>query len=150
MRRNAGVWAGVFLLVVAGVLMQQSLRLDYANMLGPGPGFLPRWLSGILMIVSLCYLWDSVRNEVIPLSELWPVGKAQVDIGLMLLGLVVFALIVESLGFVVAASQLIFLMTVRRFRWPLALLASIGISVALLLAFQKLLGVALPVNDWGW
>ena len=150
MRRNAGVWAGVFLLVVAGVLMQQSLRLDYANMLGPWPGFLPRWLSGILMIVSLCYLWDSVRNEVIPLSELWPVGKAQVDIGLMLLGLVVFALIVESLGFVVAASQLIFLMTVRRFRWPLALLASIGISVALLLAFQKLLGVALPVNDWGW
>ena len=150
MRRNAGVWAGVFLLVVAGVLMQQSLRLDYANMLGPGPGFLPRWLSGILMVVSLCYLWDSVRNEVIPLSELWPVGKAQIDIGLMLLGLVVFALIVESLGFVVASSQLILLMTVRRFRWPLALLASVGISVALLFAFQKLLGVALPVNDWGW
>jgi len=150
MRGNAGVWAGVFLLAVSGVLMQQSLQLDYANSLGPGPGFLPRWLSGILMVVTLLYLWDSLRNEVIRVADLWPTGDARIDIALMLIGLVVFALIVETAGFVVAGSQLIFLMTMRRFRWHYALVASVGISVILLLAFQKLLGVALPVNDFGW
>ena len=150
MKGNAGVWAGVALLVFSGVLLQQSLQLEYANSLGPGPGFLPRWLSGILMAVTLLYLWDSIRHEVIRVADLWPKGDARYDIGLMLLGLVLFALLVETTGFVIAGSQLIFLMTVRKFRWQYSAVASVGIAVTLLLAFEKLLGVALPVNEFGW
>ena len=68
----------------------------------------------------------------------------------VLIGLCLFALLVETIGFVLAASQLIFLMTVRKFRWYKALPSAIAISIVLLLAFQKLLGVFLPVNDFGW
>lgn len=150
MKGNAGVWAAVFLLLVSGVLLQQSLQLDYANSLGPGPGFLPRWLSGILIVVTLAYLWDSIRHETVRVADLLPVGNARVDMALMLTGLVLFALFVETVGFVLAGSQLIFLMTVRKFHWLRALLTAVAVSVALLFVFQRFLGVALPVNDFGW
>lgn len=150
MIKNAGVWAGAVLLAFSGLLFQQSLKLDYYNMLGPGPGFLPLWLSGILFAVSLFYIWDSIRNEVIDLSDLIPHRKALPDIALMLTGLVIFALLVEWIGFVLASSQLVFLMTFRNFKWQYALPTSVAVSVTLLLAFQKLLGVSLPVNDFGW
>ena len=140
----------VFLLAFSGLLFQQSLKLDYYNSLGPGPGFLPLWLSGVLFVVTLFYLWDSLRNEVISLGELLPPGSALPDIGLMLLGLCLFALFVEQIGFVLAGTQLVFLMTVRKFKWYYALAGAALASIILLLAFQKLLGVALPVNDFGW
>lgn len=54
------------------------------------------------------------------------------------------------MGFVIAATQLVFLMTVRKFRWYYALPAALIVAVLLLLAFQTLLGVALPVNGFGW
>ncbi|WP_263770493.1 tripartite tricarboxylate transporter TctB family protein [Propionivibrio soli] len=152
--KNAGVWAGVCLLAYSGVLFQQSLTLNYSNPMGPGPGFLPLWLSGILFVVSLCYIWDSAKSaaqdESVKLADLWPPAHARADIFLMLGGLCIFALVVETVGFVVAATQLIFLMTMRKFKWYFALASSVLVAVLLLVAFQTLLGVSLPVNDFGW
>lgn len=148
--KNAGVWAGAFLLVFSGLLFQQSLKLDYYNSLGPGPGFLPLWLSGLLFVITLLYIWDSLKNEVIALGSLLPHHGALPDIGLMLLGLCLFALFVEQIGFVLAGTQLVFLMTVRKFKWYYALGGAALAAVFLLLAFQKFLGVSLPVNDFGW
>lgn len=150
MIKNAGVWAGALLLVFSGVLVQQSLQLDYYNPLGPGPGFLPLWLGALLFIVAILYIVDALRSASIDLAELLPVGDARLDIALMLLGLCLFALFVEDVGFVIAATQLTFLMTLRKFKWYYALPASVAVAVVLLLAFQTLLGVALPVNDFGW
>ena len=150
MLKNAGVWVGGFLLIYSGVLFQQSLTLDYYNPIGPGPGFLPLWLSGVLFLVSLLYIWCSLRGEIVPVAELWPAAKARADIFLMLGGLCIFALLVQYIGFVTAASQLVFLMTVRKFKWYYALPASILVSILVLVAFQNALGVPLPVNEFGF
>lgn len=150
MIKNAGVWAGLALLAYSAILFQQSFLLDYYNPFGPGPGFLPRWLSILLFIVSLFYIKDSIKGEVIKLSALLPHSDALADVALMLTGLCLFALFVEDVGFVIAATQLVFLMTVRRFKWYYALPAAIFVAVLLLVAFQTLLGVSLPVNDFGW
>jgi putative tricarboxylic transport membrane protein len=148
--KNAGVWAGLALLAYSAVLFQQSLLLDYYNPYGPGPGFLPRWLSALLLIVAVLYIRDSIKAEVIKLVELLPLGDARLDILLMLTGLCLFALLVEDIGFVLAGTQLVFLMTVRKFKWYYALPTAAAIAVLLLIAFQTLLGVSLPVNDFGW
>ena len=150
MIKNAGVWAGAILLAYSALLFQQSLLLDYYNPYGPGPGFLPLWLSGLLFIVALLYILDSIKAEVVKLVDLLPHDDARVDIALMLIGLCLFALLVESIGFVLAGTQLIFLMTVRKFKWYYALPTAASIAVVLLVVFQKLLGVSLPVNDFGW
>jgi len=148
--KNAGVWTGAFVLAFSAVLFQQSFQLDYYNPYGPGPGFLPRWLGVLLFIVSVIYIWESVKGEVIRLAQLLPQGDARFDVALMLTGLCLFALLVDDIGFVLAGTQLMFLMTVRKFKWYYALPASLLIAVLLLVAFQKLLGVSLPVNDFGW
>jgi hypothetical protein len=41
-------------------------------------------------------------------------------------------------------------MTVSKFKCYYALPAALFVAIVLLLAFQTLLGVALPVNGFGW
>jgi hypothetical protein len=68
----------------------------------------------------------------------------------MLGGLVVFTVIVNTTGFVIAGSILLFAMFIRDYKWYYALSASVAIAVLLLFVFQSLLGVSLPVNEYGW
>lgn len=150
MMKSAGVWAGLGFLVYSGVLFQQSFLLDYYNPYGPGPGFLPRWLSVLLFIVSVAYVWESLKGDDVELADLLPQDGARVDVALMLLGLCLFALLIERIGFVLAGTQLLFLMTFRKFKWYFALPTSVVVSVVLLFVFEKMLGVSLPVNDFGW
>lgn len=148
--RNAGVWSGSIVLVFATVIFYQALSLDYSTPLGPGPGFFPRWLGGLLIILALAYIWDSIKNEVIPLAELFPRGKALENIVATLLGMVLFLVVVSFTGFVVAGTMLLFIMLRPEYRWYKALGISLGISLLLLIVFQSILGVPLPVNDFGW
>lgn len=147
---NAGVWAGIFLLVYCGIMFFQSLSLDYANQLGPGPGFMPLWLSGIFTVIVLMYIGESVKNGAISISEIFPRGSALRDILWMIGGLCVFALVVEYIGFSAAGSMLVFVMTMHKYKWYYALPASIAVSAFVLFIFQTLLGVPLPVNEFGW
>lgn len=147
---NAGVWAGGSILVYAVIIFYQSFSLDYSNQLGPGPGFFPRWLSGCLIILACLYIGHSAKNKLVSASDIWPKGKARGSILTMLAGLVAFTLIVNTTGFVIAGSILLFTMFSRDYRWYRALIASLAISVLLFIVFQSLLGVSLPVNEFGW
>ena len=148
--KKAGVWAGIATLLFASVILYQSFSLDYYTPLGPGPGFFPRWLSGLLIFLTLIYLVDSVRQEGILLAELLPGGKPQQAIISTVCGLLLFPVVVEYLGFVASSSILMFIMFIRDFKWYKALGISVSISVLLFVVFQTLLGVSLPVNDFGW
>ena len=138
------------MLIYSTILFYQSLSLDYSNQLGPGPGFMPLWISGILFVVTLLYIWESLKGKVILVSEIFPRGGALRDIVWMLGGLCVLALVIEYVGFCVSSSLLLFVMTRRKYKWYYALPTSIAVSVLILLVFQNLLGVPLPVNEFGW
>ncbi|HWR41918.1 tripartite tricarboxylate transporter TctB family protein [Sporomusa sp.] len=150
MLTNAGVWTSIVLLAYSLTLLFQSLSLDYYNQLGPGPGFLPLWLSGTLVIVTLCYLWDSIKGEVISIGEIFPRGDTLIDIVSMLGGLCFFALVVEYVGFTLSGSLLVFIMTVLKYKWYYALPTAIIVAFSIFIIFQILLGVPLPVNEYGW
>lgn len=147
---NAGIWAGGLILIYAIIIFYQSFSLDYSTQLGPGPGFFPRWLSGCLIILAFLYIGNSAKNKLVSTGDLWPRGRARGSILSMLAGLAVFTLIVNTTGFVVAASLLLFAMFSRNYKWYQALIASVAIAVLLFVVFQSLLGVSLPVNEFGW
>lgn len=148
---NAGIWSGIILLAYAATILYQSLTLDYSTRLGPGPGFFPLWLSAILIILIIAYIWDSFKSNTVKLSDILPPDKrARDNILLTLGGLFVFPLIVEFLGFIVSGSILLFIMCIREFKWYTSLGMAIGISCLLFFVFQSLLGVTLPVNEFGW
>ena len=149
--RNAGVLSGSLVLLFAAMIFYQALSLDYSTPLGPGPGFFPRWLSGLLFILSILYIGESVRHNEIPLADLLPKDRRALgNIASTLLGMVLFMSAVLFTGFIIATTMLLFVMFRRDYRWPTALGISFGISVLLLLVFQTMLGVPLPVNEFGW
>ena len=51
--RRACQLSGLVGLLVAAVLGYQAAALPYYTRIGPGPGFFPRWLCGILALLSL-------------------------------------------------------------------------------------------------
>lgn len=148
--KKAGVWAGVILLVYAVTIFYQSLSLDYSTRLGPGPGFFPLWLSGILTVLALVYIFEAFKKDTVLLSDILPGGQAGKSILATLAGLILFPAVVSILGFVISSAMLLFIMFVRDYKWYTALGISVGLSLVLLVVFQSPLGVSLPVNDYGW
>ncbi|HWQ62077.1 MAG TPA: tripartite tricarboxylate transporter TctB family protein [Negativicutes bacterium] len=150
MLKNAGLWTGIVFLGYSALLFFGSFSHFYYTPYGPGPGFLPRWLGGILFIVTMCYIWDSLRDKVIAVGELFPRGSALYDIELTVGGLCIFAVLITYTGFVISAGILLFLMTIRHYKWYYALPVSIVVAFIILTLFQRLLGVPLPVNEYGF
>lgn len=148
--KNAGVWGGFILLLYSSIIFFQSFTLEYYNKLGPGPGFFPRWLSGLLIIFSLLYIWESIKNEVISTSEMLPKDKkTRQGIISTIVSVVLFMIIAPFAGFIISCSTMLFTMLIRDFKWYKALTASIIASFAILFIFSKLLGVELPTNSFG-
>ena len=65
-------------------------------------------------------------------------------------GIIFFSVVVPYTGFVVATTGLLFIMLRRDYKWYTALAAGLIASIILLFCFQTLLGIKLPVNDFGW
>lgn len=147
---NVGVLTGICLLVYSGILFYQSWGLDYYTPMGPGPGFLPLWLSGILFVISLFYIAECIKGEGISLKELFPRGGMLYDMVFMFVGLCFTGLFLEEVGFVTCGSLLLFLMTFRKYKWYYALPSSIVITFIIFTVFQTCLGVPLPINEFGW
>ncbi|MDF2675532.1 MAG: tripartite tricarboxylate transporter family receptor [Clostridiales bacterium] len=148
---NAGAWAGIVTFAYSLVMFIMSLFMDYYTEYGPAPGFFPRWLSGLLTILSLFYIWESVKKDKILTSELFPKDKkALYGIASTVGGLLLFAAATPLLGFIIPCSLFLFIMLIRDYKWYTAIIASVIVSLLLMFVFQSLLGVALPVNDFGF
>jgi putative tricarboxylic transport membrane protein len=147
---NAGVWAGIAVFAFAAVVFWKSLSLKYSSQYGPGPGMFPIWLSGILMLISLVYIWQSVKKAPVTFAEIIPQGRALGNILSVIGSLILFMLIVDFTGFVVAGTVLLFIVLGREFKWHLALGIGFGSSLIVFVVFRYVFDIPLPVNVLGW
>lgn len=150
LKNNIGVWFGIFILLLGCTLFWKSLSLDYKSSIGPGPGFFPLWLSGVLIIISLLYIVESIKKEVILISEIFPKGKGLWNVITILFSSVIFMIVVSFAGFVIAGTLLMFMLLVREYKWYRALGISLVITIITFVVFQTLLDVPLPVNEFGF
>jgi putative tricarboxylic transport membrane protein len=148
--QNAGVWAGIVFLIYASGMFWQSFSLKYYTQFGPGPGLFPRWLSGILIVLALIFIWQSIKDEVVTFRDIFPKGKAFANVVSVWAATIVFMLILNYTGFIVASSILLFTLFIRGYNWLWALGLSVGVSVFLFLTFDKAFGIPLPVSVFGW
>ena len=148
--QNAGIWGGFLLLIFASILFTESLGLQYYTPTGPGPGFFPIWINGTLIILSIVYIGLSLKKEKILFKDIFPKGKDLINMLSVLGSIVIFMLIIEVAGFVTASTVLLFLVLFRLYKWYLALGVSVGTSILLLVIFQYVMEVPLPVNMFGW
>ena len=151
--RRAYQLSGLAALVVAALLGYQAAGLPYYTRLGPGPGFFPRWLCGILALLALGVIaratWS--RDEAashIPLPD----RPAARRILVVVAALVTVALVTTTLGF--RLTMLGFYLTVigalGRWRWvETPVLAVLG-SFATYYVFVQWLRLPLPVGILGF
>lgn len=147
--------AVVIALGIVILIETQDIRVSRA-FARVSPRAIPQIVGGGLLLVGLWYVVAIIRNP--PASH----GEASEDtdpeaetdwsvIGIIGVGLVSYALLMENAGFIVASAVLFFIsafaMGSRRFSRDIAI--AVLISVAIFLMFDTWLGVRLPAGELG-
>jgi putative tricarboxylic transport membrane protein len=148
--KNAGFFVGLILLFYSSIMLWQSVSLVYYTETGPGPGFFPLWISIILLVLSIVYLFESLKKEIFLFSRIIPKGVSLVNIITVLFSIIIFMLLVNYTGFVLASVTLLFLVLIRNYKWYQSMGTALVVSVLLFYFFKTLLNVPLPVNVFGW
>jgi len=148
--KNLGVYMAVFFLLYSGIMFWESLSMDYYSEYGPGPGMLPRWVSGLTFVFSIIYLVISLKKDIILFSRILPKGEGLINVLVCAGSFILFIIIAPLLGFLIGSTITLFLLFMRGYKWYWSLGLSASISFIVFWVFGILLQVPLPVNDLGW
>jgi putative tricarboxylic transport membrane protein len=151
--RRAHQLSGLALLLVAAVLGYQAAGLTYYTRLGPGPGFFPRWLCGILALLALGVLARATWSQDDAASHIpVPDRTAALRILGVVAALLAVAALTTTLGFrlTMLAFYLVVIGMLGRWRWvETPVLAVLG-SFATYYVFVQWLRLPLPVGIFGF
>lgn len=142
----------VVILLLAGFLARESLRLRYYSSLGPGPGFFPLWLSILMVILGAAMFWRATFGtaEAKP-ADFHPDRSGYLRIAAIVGGLIAVILLMEPLGFrlTMLGFYIFILSALGRRSW----LESGGVAVAgsfgVYHVFVHWLAVPLPIGFFG-
>lgn len=151
--RRADQVTGVIVLVFSLGVMEGSRRLPPSGTFGPGAGFLPFWLGGLMAVLSVMLMVKAIRRPAAsPGKPLFPNPLVLLPIFLTVGGLAAYILLLEWMGFLLGTALLtaFLLGIVEREAWSKTVLAAVLNSVALYVIFHLLLGVSLPRNAFGF
>lgn len=148
MKSNLGIWGGLSVLFFAIIFFVYSLEYPYSDELGPGPGFLPVWLSGLLIILSLIYIYEAYRGK--DSAESMPAREAQKTMAFILMTMILYVVFLPLIGFNLTSTMFLFALLYKAYNWYTSLAISIVTSTFLFLLFAKFLDVQLPVNALGF
>jgi putative tricarboxylic transport membrane protein len=152
--KKAEMNTGVFLLVLSGFVIWQSLEMPPSATFGPGAGFLPFWLGILLAVLATILFVSAWRSEEARegSKSVFPGKQALWTISLVMIGLGVYIELIEILGYITDTFIfVVFLMKiVEREKWPLSLILAVCTSAGLFVVFQVLLQITLPSNMFGF
>ncbi len=150
MKDKADRVSGLFWLIFSAFVSYASYKLGLGSLHQPGPGFLFFWTGIVTAVLSVIVVLMSLRK---PSSEgaQEPVfgkgGKGHVTkIVLVLLALLLYALLMEPLGFLIVTLLffLFLLGVVEKKRWFFAVMASLIVTAVSYLVFETGLQSQLP------
>ena len=129
-----------------------AMGLKYwGSVYAPGPGFIPRWTSGAMTVLSTFALINSFKEEGPTLSEILPKERSSRINLFVCWGALLFLLFfVTKLGFNVTASVALSAMLSRGTSWIKAILIGVSLTLICFLVFRVLLQMQIPVNQFGW
>jgi hypothetical protein len=141
------VWAGLIYIALGGAMFWVALgyRLGTAGRMGPG--YFPRVLALILVLIGIISLVRGLIVQGEPVGDL-----AWKPLALISLSSVLFGLLLERAGLAVALAALVLVSASasNQFRWDGKALAGLVALVAFcVLVFVKGLGVPMPIlGSW--
>lgn len=128
----------------------QSLGYDYWIGYGPGAGFVPRWCSGIMLVLTLISFLQSFFKPGILIGDIFPTKMARDNILIVWGALVFFVASCDFFGFMVTSMISLSILFHRGMGWKRALIYSALVAIACFFLFKSVLQVPIPVNRFGW
>ncbi|MGH7267005.1 MAG: tripartite tricarboxylate transporter TctB family protein [Candidatus Rokuibacteriota bacterium] len=150
--RRAEILTALVLLVIAGVVMREALRLGVGwGDSGPRAGFFPFWLAVVLGLSGLGILINIVRDRSAAAAKpFFPPGAVRL-VSTVLIPMVGAIALLEVVGFYVAA--LVYLVSYIRLTgrqsWSLTLAVSVLFPVVTFLVFERWFLIPLPKGLFG-
>jgi putative tricarboxylic transport membrane protein len=123
----------------------QALSLRFGTVAAPGPGFFPLCLAMALCLAGLGLIVEALRTvpaEAVGSSA----GARHFAVAATLVSLLIYALVLEWLGFLLSTFGLLlfFFRTLQRQSWLVVVTGSLATSLLSYLVFKTWLGVNLP------
>jgi len=145
--------AGAVLLALALFLGAVAFRLSYYSSLGPGPGFFPLWLCGLLAILALAMIAQATLGGDGPLPvDFFPDRAGALRIAVAIFALFATAATMSLVGFRIGAFVFYVVLLVafgRRNPLEILALAAIG-SFGVYALFSRVLSQPLPTGLFDW
>ncbi len=141
--RNGDRLSGALLLAFALYMTYEALQLRFGSVSRPGPGFYPAILAVMLACLSGAVLVGSLRARDALLNVSF--GSRTSHIGLTIAAVIVYAAVVEAIGFLVCTFILVLalLIGLGKVAWRRALLVAAVGTVVFYVIFTSL-GIPLP------
>jgi hypothetical protein len=93
----------ILLLGMSVFLVREALKLRYYTPLGPGPGFFPLWLAGLLAVLAAAMFWQATFRAPEPMPDGFFADRGgYLRIGAVLGALVWVIALLDFLGFCLA------------------------------------------------
>ncbi len=149
--KNAGFWTGIVLLIFASIVFLAILLSEILH----GFRTWSRYVSQMAERHSdhyfyRLYLAIGKKKKCSNLKIFFPKGRELGNILSVLASVVVFMLIVNFTGFIIASTVLLFILLVREYKWYSGLAISAVTSIILFIVFKSFFDIPLPVNMFGW
>lgn len=149
---KAETCGGLIVVAIGVVLGIAAYKLPYMVEDVPGPGFLPLWLAGGILIAGVCILLKALRGTVPGMLDItWPDRWGWRQVLTMLGSLAISLLLLTKLGFLVTTTAFMAVMiySLGGRSWPTLVFAPIAAAGILYLVFALWLNVPLPEGIFG-
>lgn len=142
LRTPRDVLAGVAFVIIGGAALAIGADYRTGTLLSMGPGYFPRVVSGLLLLLGILILLIGLRGRRAE-PEAWQIRPSLLVLG----GIVAFGLSLERLGLVVAVTLLAVISALaERDRGVVETIAlAAGLNLIAWLVFVKALGLPLAV-----
>lgn len=143
--RKYDILSGFFLLCVSLAILGGSLQLQVGTLTEPGSGFFPMLTGVVLGIFSVLIIAQAKKTGALPV-RFWAHAADRRAIYLSFFFILVYALLLERLGFILSTTLFFILFSryVSRHRWVSAVFFAVVTSLATYFVFNLLLHAPLP------
>lgn len=148
--KNAELWGGLGWLAFSVFVVVAGRGLGVGAVNNPGSGFLLLWLGLLMCAFSASILVRTVLAGGPSLASLWQNTRWR-KVLVIIASLCAFALLLDRLGFLLAAIplMLVLLRAIDPVPWRIALPVGIGATLAVWWLLKRLLLIQLPAGVLG-
>ncbi len=148
--KSLEVYISGFMILFGAVIFRLAYSMEYYGEYGPGPGLLPLWTSGFIVILAVINLAMALKRGGKTLTEVLPKGTSLKNVLSCVVAYALFLGLVSFVGFTISSILMLFILFSRGYDWRKGLLFSVLVTGVLFFLFGSVLTVALPVNQFGW